>query len=230
MRPRIAVLMDENTSAGGTHYEGHKGYWRGLTDAGAFAYGLPYAPAIVADAIASFDGLLTCGGRFAYPDDWYVAVGPSRSPKTDRLDVELALVRGFLAARKPVLGICAGMQLLACAHGAKMVSSIAEWRPAAPPHDDRERTHPIEIAAGSLLRRLTGLARMEVNTFHREAVVETAPGVEATAWSDDGIIEAVELPAHRFALGVQWHPERFVGTDHPSNAIFAGFAEACRGR
>jgi putative glutamine amidotransferase len=229
MRPRIAVLMDENTSAGGTHYEGNKGYWHALTARGAAAYGVPYEAAMVPEVIAGFEGLLTCGGRFAYPDDWYVAVGPSRSPQTARLDVELALVHGFLAAGKPVLGICAGMQLLACSQGSKMVASIADWRPGSPPHDERGRMHGVTIVPGSLLARTTGVTAMQVNTFHREAVAETAPGVVATAWSEDGVIEAIELPAHRFALGVQWHPEHFASLHHPSNGVFEGFVRACGG-
>jgi putative glutamine amidotransferase len=69
---------------------------------------------------------------------------------------------------------------------------------------------------------------MEVNTFHREAVAQLAPSVVASAHAGDGIIEAIEIPARRFAIGIQWHQELLVDTDHPGNRLFQGFVEAAR--
>ncbi|HEX5379249.1 MAG TPA: gamma-glutamyl-gamma-aminobutyrate hydrolase family protein [Phenylobacterium sp.] len=223
-RPRIAVLMDENTSGGGTRYEAAKGYFHGLIAAGAAPFGLPYAPELTGDAVAGFDGLMTAGGRFAVPDDWYLgAVSPA--PASARPAAERALVEGFLAAGKPILGLCAGMQALACLNGARMVADLKAWRPQAGEHDGREVSHRVDIAPGTRLFDLVG-PTLEVNSFHREAIAQLASGVVASGHSPDGIVEAVELEGHPFALGLQWHQE-LLGPDHPGQAIFKGFVEAC---
>lgn len=126
------------------------------------------------------------------------------------------LVRGFLAADKPVLGVCAGMQTLACAHGAKLTPSVAGH--------DQGATHAVATAPGSRLAALVGPA-ITVNSYHREAIAELAPGLVASAASADGVIEAVELPRYRFALGLQWHQE-LLEPGHPGHAIFSDFVQA----
>jgi putative glutamine amidotransferase len=217
-RPRIAVLMDENTSSGGTRYEAAKGYFHGLIAAGGAPFGVAYAPELVPDVVAGFDGMLTCGGRFGVPASWYVGA-PYPAPATDRPEVERLLVEGFLAADKPILGLCAGMQALACLNGCRMSADVAG-------HDDPGLVHPITVAPGSKLYGLVG-GSIAVNSFHREAIVVLAPGVIASAQAADGVIEAIELDAYPFALGLQWHQE-LLGPDHPGQAIFAGFVDACR--
>jgi putative glutamine amidotransferase len=214
-RPRIAVLMDENTSSGGTRYEAHKGYFHRLSEAGAAPFGVAYDADLVEEVIASFHGLLTAGGRFAYPAHWYLAP-PDQGIETARLDVETALVLGSLAAGKPVLGICAGMQTLACLHGAKLTTD-------APGHD-HGAPHAVTVEVGTRLGDLVG-PELTVNSCHREAIDRLAAGVVATATAVDGVIEAIEIPAYPFAVGLQWHQE-LLGADHPGQAIFEGLARA----
>jgi putative glutamine amidotransferase len=214
-RPRIAVLMDENTSSGGTRYEAHKGYFHRLIEMGAAPFGVAYEPGLAGEVIAAFDALLTAGGRFAYPAAWYAGAAPV-SIETTRLDTETTLVRGFLDVGKPVLGMCAGMQTLACLHGAKLT-------PSAVGHD-QGATHEVTIAPGSRLAALVG-PRITVNSYHREALAELAPGIVASAVAADGVIEAIELPRHRFAIGLQWHQE-LLDRNHPGQAIFGDFVKA----
>jgi putative glutamine amidotransferase len=214
-RARIAILMDENTSSGGTRYEAHKGYFDRLIDAGGAPFGVSYERQLVEEVTASFDALLTAGGRFAYPAEWYVEAAEA-GIVTPRLEVETALVRSFLAAGKPVLGICAGMQTLACMHGARLAPRIDGH--------DQGRMHEVTVTPGSRLDRLVGPS-LTVNSFHREAIDQLQPGVVASALSVDGVIEAIELPAHRFAIGVQWHQE-LLGADHPGRAIFSELVRA----
>lgn len=217
-RPRIALLLDENTSTGGTRYEAAKGYFGGVARAGGLPFGVPYEPEMAAQVVEDFDALLTLGGRYAMPADWYVGEAAA-SPDADRLTVEIALVSGFLAADKPVLGICAGMQVLACLNGAKVTAQVEG-------HNEKGRLHAVRTAPGSKLAALVG-ERLSVNTFHNEAIVEPGACV-ATAWADDGTIEAIEVPGRRFALGVQWHQELFADQDHAGNGVFRGLVEACR--
>jgi putative glutamine amidotransferase len=217
-RPRVAVLLDENTSSGGHRYEAAKGYFLGVSRAGGLPYGLPYDGEVAADALALCDALLLPGGRYAMPADWY-AGEPAASPDTDRLEVEVALATGFLQAGKPVLGICAGMQVMAALAGCKLTAKVDG-------HNGREIRHAVRTTPGTLLRQLVG-ERLEVNSFHNEAIATLAPGVAGAAVADDGVIEAIELPGAGFALGVQWHQELFAHEDHPGNAIFQGLIDAC---
>lgn len=225
-KPRIAVILDENTSGDGTRYEAAKGYFRGVRDAGGLPFGIAYLPELVGVVIEEFDGLVSVGGRFAYPDEWYLPGEVSKAPPSERFAVEKAIMEGFLARRKPVLGICAGMQMLACLHGCRLTPDLRAMKPDALEHDRRGATHPITLASGSVLASLVGQPGMEVNTFHREAVVELADEIVASAHAPDGIVEAIELPAHPFAIGIQWHQELLTGTDHPGNRIFQGFIKA----
>jgi putative glutamine amidotransferase len=64
-----------------------------------------------------------------------------------------------------------------------------------------------------------------VNSFHREAIAEVGGGVQATAHASDGVIEAIEVPGHPFAIGLQWHQELLSG--EPGDAIFRGLVSAC---
>jgi putative glutamine amidotransferase len=227
-KPRIAVILDENTSGDGTRYEAAKGYFRGVRDAGGLPFGIPYLPDIVDVVLEEFDGLLSVGGRFAYPDEWYLPGEVSKAPLSERFAIERAIVEGYLARDKPVLGICAGMQMLACLNGCRLTPDLRAMMPQALEHDRRGQPHSIELAANSSLAAIVGEQTIEVNTFHREAVAQLVPSVVASAYASDGIIEAIEIPASRFAIGIQWHQELLVGMDHPGNRLFQAFVEAAR--
>jgi putative glutamine amidotransferase len=224
--PRIAVLLDENTSGDGSRYEASKNYFRAVHGAGGAPFGIPYFLDMVDDVIAGFDGLLCVGGRFAYPADWYIAGRASLYPSSERLPVERALMEGFLARDKPVLGICAGMQMLGCLHGCHLAPEIGLIEPQALPHDQRGFLHEVSIVPETRLAALLGTTTMRVNTFHREALADATGEAKIAAFAEDGIIEAIELPSRRFAFGLQWHQEAFAGTDHPGNAVFAAFVAA----
>jgi putative glutamine amidotransferase len=228
-KPRIAVILDENTSGDGSRYEASKGYFRAIRDAGGLPFGIPYLPEIVDVVVEEFDGLLCVGGRFAYPDEWYLQGESSKAPKSERYGVERAIVEGYLARDKPVLGICAGMQLLACLNGCRLWSDVQASVPNAIEHDKRGFLHEATLVPGSRLAGLVGKPAILVNTFHREAIGELSNSVVASAHADDGVIEAIEIPSRAFALGLQWHQELFAATDHPGNRVFDGLIEACLG-
>jgi putative glutamine amidotransferase len=228
MVPQIAVLMDENTSSGGTRYEAHKGYFNEILTARGAPFGIPYAQELVSRVVREFDGFLAVGGRFAYPSEWYVDGHKTQSPHSDRLEVERSLMTSFLDAGKPVLGICAGMQMMACLHGSKLIANIETLWPSALPHDKKDWFHPITILDDTLLRRVVGTATVQVNSFHREAIAEVGVGVTVSARAEDGIIEAIELPSYSFALGIQWHQELLTADEHPARKIFTAFVDACR--
>lgn len=226
-KPRIAVILDENTSGDGSRYEASKSYFAAIRDAGGLPFGIPYLAEIVAPVVEEFDGLLCVGGRFSYPDDWYLQAKPSRAPPSERLAIEREITEGYLRRDKPILGICAGMQLLAGLHGCRLWSDVQASGPAIIEHDKQGSLHRVTVTPNSRLHTLVRTPTMLVNTFHQEAVGELSSSVIASAHSDDGVIEAIEIPAHSFAVGLQWHQERFFAADHPGNQVFRGFVKAC---
>jgi putative glutamine amidotransferase len=135
-------------------------------------------------------------------------------------------MRGFLERDKPVLGICNGMQMLACLHGGRMVHEVRKAGAHILDHDNRNAIHPVEIVPGTMLACILGTTRLDVNSRHQEAVVETSDQAVTSARADDGVIEAIEIPGRRFAIGVQWHPEAFAMQDHPCNSLFVAFVQA----
>ena len=226
-KPRIAIILDENTSGDASRYEASKGYFRAIRDAGGLPFGIPYLPEIVDVVVEEFDGLLCVGGRFAYPDEWYLRGEASKAPRSERYEIERAIVEGYLAHDKPVLGVCAGMQLLACLNGCRLWPDVRASVSNVLEHDKVGYLHQVTLVPGSTLAALVGKPTILVNTFHREAIGELSNSVVASAHSDDGVIEAIEIPSRAFALGLQWHQELFAAADHPGNRIFRGLIEAC---
>ncbi len=228
-RPRIAVMLDENSSGDGRFYETGKDYFRALAKAGGAAFGIPYDPDLVAEVVEEFDGFVSVGGRIAFPESFYVDGDKSQFGFSERYAVDEALMRGFLALDKPVLGICNGMQMLACLHGAKMVSDLSKVIPGALVHDGKGTTHDVLVVPGSRLANLTQSTRFTINSRHREAITEVSDDVVISARAPDSVIEAIEVPAYAFAIGLQWHQENFWAEDHPGNGVFREFVAACMG-
>ncbi len=228
--PRIAVLLDENTSGDATRYEASKTYFAAVADAGGLPYGIPYIDGLVEPTVAAFDGFLAVGGGFAYPSEFYAAGTRSPYQVSERYAFEARLTTAFLDVDKPVLGICAGMQMLACLHGAKLHGDVQACVVAPLPHYARDETHPVALISGSLLHAAVGVDTLAVNSFHKEAVVTPGARVRVAAVASDGVVEAIEIPSRRFAVGLQWHQERYVGTDHPGRGIFTAFVAAAAER
>ena len=187
-----------------------------------------------ADVIASADGLLLPGGGDVLPSLYGEAAHPAFSAaETGRDDYELELARRALEANLPLLAICRGAQVLNIASGGSLVQHIPDQVGTLVNHVLREPSHAIAhdvwVTSGSLLEALMR-EQLEgdtsaVNSRHHQAVKQVAPGFVATATAPDGVIEAIEDPAARFCLGVQWHPENFFRTGE-FRALFEGFLEA----
>lgn len=228
-KPTIAVIMDENTSTGGGPYETSKNYFYAIASAGALPIGIPYVSELVDQVAEQFDGFLSIGGRIEFPEKWYVEGDQSKYPTSERLSVEIALMEAFLARDKPVLGICNGMQMLGCLNGCRMVSDVHSSWPGALNHDQDNVLHDVSIQAGTRMAGIFDVQTFGVNTFHREAIVEISSSVTVAARGPDGVVEAIEVPSHFFAMGLQWHPERFDAKRHPGARIFDAFVKAAGG-
>lgn len=131
----------------------------------------------------------------------------------------------------PVFAICRGMQLLNVhLHGTldqhlPAVSLHRQVFPEDPPGQQRG-VHNVIVRPGTALAAIVGTGPIPVNSRHHQAVAELGAGLTLSGISDDGIPEAVEYPARRFVLGVQWHPEDRIEVSEADLALFKAFAAA----
>ena len=178
------------------------------------------------------DGILLTGGpdvepaRFGQADPTGTVV---TCPPRDA--TELWLAREALAADKPLLAICRGIQVLNVALGGDLWLDLPSQRPSAIAHRQAapgsETTHSVRVLPDTPLWEICGRDSLRVNSLHHQAIRTLAPGLKLMAQAEDGLTEAAWLPGKCFVLGVQWHPELLSAHDEASRAIFRRFAEAC---
>lgn len=180
----------------------------------------------VQDALTC-DGLLLPGGGDMDPKFYGQERIPAcGEPNLLRDAAEPLLLRAFLAADKPVLGICRGIQVMNAVLGGDLYQDIKPFEHL--PHNDHwAKVHTVTVRRGTLLSRILGQDTVLVNSQHHQAVDRVAPGFTLAALSEDGIVEAIEKPDARFCLGVQWHPEWLSNADPAMQGLFDAFVNAC---
>lgn len=124
----------------------------------------------------------------------------------------------------PILGICMGMQLLACIDNNSLDEKTLRLIDSKLEHKKKniKYIHNVEIKNDTLLFSIINKTTLDVNSNHRYEVIKTNDFI-ISAISQDGVIEAIENPNKRFVLGVQWHPEKMVDYDLSANEIFKSF-------
>lgn len=147
----------------------------------------------------------------------------------DRDQAELALLDAFLGKGKPVLAICRGHQVVNVWLGGDLIQDLGERNPLHL-RMDRDQVHQIRTQPGSFLHRLYG-EEFPVNSHHHQAVDRLGRGLRATAYADDGVVEAIEHESFPL-IAVQFHPERMTGAlarpdTVDGGAIFAAFLALC---
>lgn len=202
-----------------------------LRAAGCTPVMLPHEVDEVGAYLDMLDGVIISGGGFQFPlPDLLPPAGEGNVPaeKRTRTEFELALIKEGLNRQKPLLAVCGGVQTLNAALGGKLVVSLAQANPEwakhrSPPYDSVG--HEVSVKPGTRLHELVRRERFPVNSLHRQGIVEVGPGVVACAVADDGIVEAIEHPAYRFCVGVQWHPEFWIS--NADSNLLRGFVEEC---
>jgi putative glutamine amidotransferase len=191
---------------------------------------LPHHAGLTEDYLGRLDALVVTGGAFDVDPALYGAGDrhATVSLKEGRTAVELALLRGALERDLPVLGICGGEQLMAVALGGTLIQHIPDSVPDCLEHEQQrphgEPAHEVTVTPDTLLHRIVGRTRLEVNSSHHQAVALPGSHAIANAVAPDGVIEGVEDSRWRFCLGVQWHPE--FDTDPADRLIFEALVEA----
>jgi putative glutamine amidotransferase len=233
--PLIGITLDHQESGSFSkrpHYAVRTAYFEAVAAAGGLPIGIPHHKESLARYLELVDGLVVPGGGFATPEAWYVDPDePKAYEDSPRAAFDIAIIEGALARDLPLLGICAGMQELACVGGAKMTRNVHKFHSTSVDHKNGKPesfAHDVTVESGTRLADIVGAGRLPVNTAHVEAIVQVKPPVRISARSPDGVIEAIELTQHRFAIGVQWHPEFFIAEAGPHLALFQALVAAAR--
>jgi putative glutamine amidotransferase len=210
-----------------------RSYSRAVQAAGGMALLLPPDDAAAeqpGELLELVDGLLLAGGADVDPAAYGARPHPETAgsrPERDRF--ELALTHAALERDLPVLGICRGMEVLNVACGGTLVQHLPDHLDGARRHRHTPGAfadHEVRLAEGSLAASAAGGRRAAVKSHHHQGVEELGEGLVASGWAvEDDLVEAIELPARAYALGVLWHPEEDQGS-----GVVASLVAAARDR
>jgi putative glutamine amidotransferase len=190
----------------------------------------PLGPDSIYPLLDQVAGICLSGGPDLDPKTYAAQAVPELGPTWPELDfVELAIARGADKRGLPILAICRGMQALNVARGGTLHQHLPEGKIAhRQPEPAEEPTHEVRIDSASRLAAILGTTRIEVNSFHHQAIDALGEGLRPVAWAPDGVIEAVEATDRsEFMIGVQWHAEGLYGNERHLS-LFRAFVEAAR--
>jgi putative glutamine amidotransferase len=211
-----------------------------LRESGGIPWLIPLIPddtATLREIFARLDGIFLTGGvdvdPAQYGEEKQTFCGTTDPPRDA---VELTLLRWAMAANKPVLAVCRGIQALNVACGGTLYQDVTQQVPTAIKHDyfptkdnpncRGDLAHPITVRLDTRLGRILGAENVPVNSMHHQAIKRLGQGLVASAFAPDGVIEGVEGVDGRFLVAVQWHPEELADRDPGMRRLFTSFLEA----
>ena len=199
-------------------------YLRAMEAAGGVPETIPAGTAAFDELAAGMDGFILCGNASDLDPARY---GQPRHPQVktihaERDDADWRVLEHAFRTRKPVLGICFGMQSLNVYRGGTLVQHIAAQVPGALDHANRQLEHLIALEPGSRLAEWTGgIRELLVNSTHHQSADRIGTGLRVAARAPDGVVEAIEGDSSdHFVIGVEWHPERMWETEPLAARIF----------
>ncbi len=234
-KPLIGLTLDSEPAGGWSKlpwYAIRQNYNAAIAAAGGIPVCLPHEPDLAEEYLDRLDGIVVTGGAFDVDPALFGATQKHAtvSTKDRRTQFEYALSKGAATRNLPTLGICGGQQLLNVVLGGTLIQHIPDEVETDIPHEQpNPRTEPghlVAITPGSQLAQIVGATELPVNSAHHQAVKTLAPGLVLNAVAPDGVIEGFESPAHRYLIGVQWHPEYHISPG--DRAIFDALIAACR--
>jgi len=235
-KPLIGVTFDSLETgdfARSPWYGLRQNYCSSVAEVGGIPLPLIHDLTLIDSYLSSIEGLILTGGDYDIDPTFYGM--PTRHPtvktKPRRTTFEMTILAGALERNLPILGICGGEQLINVKLGGTLIQHIPDEITAPLPHEkfkpSSEASHTVQVMKGTHLHQIVKNDGLSVNSTHHQAVKELGQGVVINAVASDGVIEGIEVPAYRFCLGVQWHPEFFVSPQ--DKVIFEAFLEAVCG-
>lgn len=239
-KPLIGVIMCQFDKDGHPTQMVHNKYLEAIFQAGGIAVALPHmlmdAPQVLENSMARLDGILLTGSPSNIEPHHYGESGHETFADPGRDRLAFHLVDYCIAQNMPLFAICRGLQELVVATGGKLHRKVQEVPGLLDHREDEQQSlevqyghaHIITPHPTGLLARL-GVTQTQypVNSLHQQGIRDIGPQLQAEAHAPDGLIEAVSLPAHPFALAVQWHPEWHSDSDALSQQMYAAFIQAC---
>ena len=207
------------------------GYFEGIMQAG----GTPIMFPLLTDEqelgrlMDLCDGILLTGGHDVSPELYGEKPIKGVISCKMRDDMEKIVLRMAIEADKPVLGICRGIQFINAALGGTLYQDLPTQlfslvnHHQKPPYD--VPVHAVKVLKASPLYKCLNTNRIRVNSYHHQAVKDVAPGLKVMATAEDGLVEGVYMPDHRFIWAIQWHPEFSYRKDVYSQRIFREFID-----
>ncbi|MCI1965289.1 MAG: gamma-glutamyl-gamma-aminobutyrate hydrolase family protein [Oscillospiraceae bacterium] len=186
----------------------------------------------IVEMVRKVDGLLITGGTDLrsqlYGEEPCWNQGPF-SPERDHLD--FVSIRAAYEQKKPIFGICRGMQAINVYFGGTLYQDLLQEKSCTVKHaQDSEAScwsHTVNISQNSVLYPLLGKSA-KVNSFHHQAVKKAADGFTVGAVAKDGVVESIENDRGPLILGVQWHPELMAACGDPAmKKVFNFFIRSC---
>lgn len=212
-------------------------YLKALSAAGAIPAILPLTACAndLKQLTELFDGFLFTGGPDVHPFRFGEETHSRCGGVSEARDqMELLLLSLAMKAKKPILGICRGIQLINIGLGGTIWQDIPEQAAGSFPLAHSQPfsyslpSHKVALAKGTRLSLLSGRETLDVNSMHHQAIRNTALCLTISAVSSDSLTEAVEMTDYPFLIGVQWHPEYLWETDKAAFQLFLEFVNACR--
>lgn len=204
----------------------------------AMAGGIPFILPLISDyesikrQIESMDALIISGGYDVNPliyGEEPIQQQGFLCPERDEYDIKV--IKIALELKKPILGICRGLQILNAALGGTLYQDTSIIEESYIKHHQDSRpdvsSHTVNVIKGTKLYEILGESTF-TNSFHHQAIKELAPGFKISAKAKDGVIEAIEKE-DGFTIGVQWHPEMMAKKDSKMLNLFKELLKQCEG-
>lgn len=221
-KPVIAITTDLKDG----HFVIEEKYARAVISAGGVPVLIPSVTGndeLIVEAMDTVDGLLLPGSRDMDPKFYNEEPHPKLRPMSiERTETEFRVLEQAIEGKKPVLGICGGMQLLNVFYGGSLYQDIRSHLPDALVHENGN-VHEIEVIESTILYEISRGKNFPVKSYHHQSVNKVGGGLSVNAVTSDGIVEGIEAKEAPFILGVQWHPE--LEDTEISKSIFAKFIQ-----
>ena len=236
-KPLIGITLDEEnieTYSKYPLYAVRKNYSESIEIAGGTCIFLSNNLKAINHYLKIIDGLLVTGGDFDIDPKLYGESKKSKKVKTksNRTDFEFKITSKALKQEIPVLGICGGQQLINVVLGGTLIQHIPDAIQTKINHEQKnprnQGSHNVYIKKDTNLFKIVRNSKMFVNSAHHQAVDKLGNNLIASAFSDDGIIEAIESRKLNYCIGVQWHPEFLI--DERDIKIFRSLVNSAKNR